>query len=65
MKVTVIPIGAITKGLIKGLRNKRISGEHPNDSIIKVSQNTEKSPGDLRSLAFTQTSVEDHQLTLL
>ena len=45
----------------RGLRNKRTSGDHPNYSI----NNTETSPGDLRRLAVTQTSVEDHQLTLV
>ena len=30
------------------LRNKRSSGDHPNDSIIKIDQNTKKSPGALR-----------------
>ena len=48
-----------------GLGNKRMSGDHPNDSTIKISQNTEKSPGDLRRLAVTQTLVEDHHLTLV
>ena len=32
-----------------GLENKRMSGDHPNYSIIKIDQNTEKSPGDLLS----------------
>ena len=48
-----------------GLGSWRMSGDHPNYSIIENSQNTEKSPGDLRRLAVTQTSVEDHQLTLV
>ena len=47
-----------------GLRGKRVSGYHPNDSIIEIGQNTEKSPGELRIFAFTQTPVEDHQLTM-
>ena len=29
-----------------GLGNKRTNGDHPNYSIIKIGQNTEKSPGD-------------------
>ena len=33
-----------------GLGNKRTRGDHPNDSIIEIDQNTEKSPGDLRNL---------------
>ena len=70
MKVMVIPIviGAldtVTKGLIKGtvgLENKRTSGDHPNDSIIKIDQNTKKSPGDLRRLKLL---LRNHLLTLV
>ena len=61
MKVTVIPViigalGTIPKGLVKGLKDLEIrtSRDHSDNSIIKISQNTEKSPGDLR-LAVTQT----------
>ena len=50
----------IDKGT-EGHGNKRTRG----DSVIKIGQNTEKSPGDLRRLAVTQTPVEDHQLTLV
>ena len=58
IKATVIPIvisalGTVTKGLIKGtggFGNKGTSGDHPNYIIIKIGQNTEKSPGDLRRL---------------
>ena len=71
MKVTVIPIvnGAlgrhtrIDKGT-GGLGYKRTNGDHTNYSIIKVDQNTEKCPGDLRRLAVTQALVRNHQLTL-
>ena len=38
-----------------------MSGDHPNHRIIENDQNTEKSPGDLRRFAITQTPVEDHQ----
>ena len=73
MKVTIIPImicafGTVTKRLLKGtggLRSWRTSGDHPNYSIIENSQNTEKSPGDLRRLAVTQTPAKDHQLMLM
>ena len=54
--------------IIKGtreLRNNRTSGDHPNYHIIENGQNTEKSLGDLRRLAVTQTPVKDHQLTLM
>ena len=46
-------------------RNGRTSEEHLNYSIIKINQNTEKTPGDFRRLVVTQTPVEDHQLTLV
>ena len=39
--------------------------KHPNNSIIEDGQNSEKSPGDLRRLAVTQTPVKDHQLKLM
>ena len=42
-----------------------IRGDHPNYGIIEIGQNTEKSPEDLRKLAITQTSVNDHYLTLM
>ena len=42
------------------LENKRTSEDHPNYSIIKIGQNTEKSPGDLRRLAVTQTPEQNH-----
>ena len=40
-------------------------GDHPNYSIIKNGQNTEKSPGDMRTLGVTQTPEKNHQLTLM
>ena len=49
MKVTVIPL--VTGGpgtVIRGLGNKRLSGDHPNYSIVEISENTEKCPGDMR-----------------
>ena len=48
-----------------GFGNKRMSGDHLKYYIIENGQNTEKSPGDLRRLAVTQTTVKDHQLTLM
>ena len=48
-----------------GLGNKRMSHDHPNYSIIKISQNTEKSPGDLRRLGVTPTQVRNHQQMLV
>ena len=53
MKVTVIPVvtGAlvtIPKGLVQKLEKLEIRGDYPDNSIIKIGQNTGKSPGDLR-----------------
>ena len=47
------------------LGNKRMSRGHPNYNIIKIDQNTEKSPVDLRKLAVTQIPVRNYQLTLV
>ena len=63
MKVTVIltvigALGTIPEKLIKGLKDLEIS-------IIKIGQNTEKSPADLRRLALTQTPVKNNQLSLV
>ncbi len=46
------------------LRGWTTSGDHPNYSVIENGQNTEKSPGDLRRLAITQTTVKNYQLKL-
>ena len=50
---------------VGGLGNKRTSGDHPNYSIIEIDQITEKSPGDLKRLAVTQTQVRNHPLNPL
>ena len=62
MKVTIIPIvvgafGTVIKGT-GGLGSWRKKGDHNG-------QKTEKSPGDVRKLAVTQTPVKDHQLKLI
>ena len=48
-----------------GLGKKTTGGDNPNYSIAEIGQNTEKSPGDLRKLAVTQTPVRNHRLTLV
>ncbi len=69
MKVTIVPIVIGTfERIMKepgGFGSWRTSGDHPNDSIVENGQNTEKSSGDLRRLALTQTPVGDHRLTLV
>ena len=41
-----------------GCENKRDNGDHPNDSMIMIGQDTEKSPGDSRRIIDTQTLVQ-------
>ena len=52
-------------GIGTGRLGNKKSGNHPDYSIVKISQNTEKSPGDLRRLAVTQRPVRNHQLMLI
>ena len=47
------------------LGNKRTNGDHPSYCITEIGQNSEKSSGDLRRLAISQTPVKDYQLTLM
>ena len=47
------------------LGNKRTSWDHPDFSIIKIDQNTEESPGDLRRFAASQTPVRNHLINLV
>ena len=58
----------VTKRPVLGLEDVEIRGRVETiqtTAFIKIGQNTEKSPGDLRRLAVTQTPVKDHQLTLI
>ena len=68
MKVTVIPIvnglNMIGTGA-EEIGNKKTNGDHPNYSIVDISQTIKRSPGDLRRLAVTQTPVKNHQLMLM
>ena len=73
MKVTIIPIvigalGTVAKRLSKGLVDLEVGGRVEsiqNDSIIENGKGTEKSLGDLRRLAVTQTPLKDYQPTLM
>ena len=47
------------------LGNKRASRDHSDYSLIKIVQNTKKSPGDLKRLAVSQTPVRNNQLTVV
>ena len=48
----------------RGIGNMWASRDHPNYSIIEISQNTKKNFGDLKKLV-TQTPVKNHRLTLV
>ena len=72
MKVTMIPIvigalGTISQRFIQRKKDLEIRGrvETLQTSIIKIGQNTKKSPGDLEELMVTQTLVKNHQLTMV
>ena len=55
--VVIGAFGTVTKGLLKGLEDLKVGGR-VEISIIENGQNTEKSPGDLRRLAVTQSPVK-------
>ena len=66
MKGTIVPIvigafGTITKGLLKGLEDLEVGGQVETiqtTALLSTDRTTEKSPGDLRRLAVTQTPVK-------
>ena len=53
----------LTKGLSKGMEDLELGGQVETIQT-QNSQNPEKSPGNLRRLALTQTPVKDDQQTL-
>ena len=70
MKVTIIPFvigafGTVTKGLLKGLEGLEVGGRVETIQTTPLLRTAEKSPGDLRRLAATQTPEKDHQLKLM
>ena len=71
MGVTVIPIiigtfRTVLEGLERDLKGWKLEKDqkNPNYSIVKINQNTEKSPGDLWR-HVTQTTVKYYELTLV
>ena len=67
MKATTIIIiihvlKTIPKRLIRALKEIEIGGRAETIQTIKIDQDIEKSPGNLRRLAVTQTPVKDHLL---
>ena len=72
MKMQVLPVvicilGTVTKNWYGNWRSWKLQdvGETINYRIIKISQDTEKSPEDLTRLVVTQTRVRNHQLSLV
>ena len=63
--IVIGALGTIPKGLVHGLENLKIRGQVETISVIKIDQNTEKFLEDFKKLAVTQTSVRNHQLTLV
>ena len=58
--IIIIIMIVIDGKMTGGLGSKRTSEDHLNNCIIKIGQNPEMSPGDLRRLVVTQTPVKDH-----
>ena len=46
-------------------RNQRMNTDHADYSIVKIGQNTEKSPGDLRKFSIAYIPIKDHQQPLI
>ena len=68
ISIVIVALRKNPQKLGKGIgifRNESSSRDYPDYSIIKIGQNTEKSPGDLRWLAVTLSLMEDHQLSLV
>ena len=67
MKVMIMPIAfgapeTVSKDLRKKTRrsgNQRKNEDNLDHNIVKISQNTEKSPGDLKRLDVIQTLVKE------
>ena len=61
--IVIGAFGTVAKWLLKSLEDLEVGGR-VETSIIEDGQNTEKSSGDLRRLAITQSPMKRHQLTL-
>ena len=72
MKVTAIPIVigvlcTVIKWLVQWLEDLKKEDElRPSNILVtEIDQNAEKSPGDMKTVALTETPLKDHQLTLM
>ena len=50
---------------IQRIVNQKTNQDHPDYNIVEIGQNSEKTPGNLRRLTVTPSSVKNHQQTLL
>ena len=54
--IVIGALGTVTRGLVQGLENLEIRERvEAIQTIVEISQNTKKSPRDLRRLALTHT----------
>ena len=71
VRVTVIPIvvgalGTVPKEKeIRTIIYQKKNRNHSEDKIVEIGWNTEKCPGDLKSLVITKIPGKSHQLTLV
>ena len=71
MKIMVIPIvagalGTVLEDLEKRLGDQEMRGRIDTiQTTALIGKNTEKSPGDMRKFAITQTTVENHKQMLV
>ena len=63
----IATLGTIPKSLVRELEEFEVGGRTKTIQttfFAEYSQNTEKTPGDLKKLVVTQTPVKDHQQNL-
>ena len=58
--IVIGAFGTVIKGLAQGLGNKRTSRDPSNHSVVKIGQNTEKSPGNFWKLAVTVNKSHEY-----
>ena len=61
----ICAFGTIPKGIKRRLKVSEVGESNLNYIISEIDQNTKKSPGEQKKLAVHQTSVKNHQLTLV
>ena len=62
--IVIVAFGTVPKGSEKEVgrvENRRRNGDHSDYKIVDIGQNTQKSPGDLRRFAVTQTPIKTHK----